>query len=142
VVAGVGSVLITTVILMGALFLLMRRWTLPFGAGLVLFGGFGLLMEVLEGFDYTYELIAPLLAGLTVDLLARAAGTGRDRLTSLRILAFVVPVVMWTAHFGIFSMLSEVNWPVAVWAGLIVFSGLAGVGLSLLAFPFRAVANT
>ena len=138
VVAGVGSVLITTMILMGALFLLMRRWVLPFGTGLVLFGGFGLLMELLEGFEYRQELIAPVVAGLAVDLLVRALRPGADRPATLRILAFSVPVVMWILHFGIFSVFTEINWPVSVWAGLIVFSGLAGVGLSLLAFPWAA----
>ena len=57
-------------------------------------------------------------------------------------MAFVVPVVMWMVHFGIFAVLSEINWPVAVWTGLIVFTGLAGVGLSLLAFPFRSGAQS
>jgi hypothetical protein len=142
VVAGVGSVLITTMILMGALLLLMRRWTVPFGAGLVLFSGFGLLMELLEGFDYPGELIAPLVAGLAVDLLVRALRPGADRPASLRILAFAVPVVMWIVHFAVFSVSAEINWPVSVWTGLIVFAGLAGIGLSLLAFPFRRAAET
>jgi hypothetical protein len=137
VVAGVGSVLITTVILMGTLLLLMRRWVLPFGAGLVLFGGFGLLMELLEGFDYQQELIAPVMAGLAVDLLVRSLRPGADRPAALRILAFTVPFVMWIVHFGLFSVFVEINWPVAVWSGLIFFAGLTGVGLSLLAFPFR-----
>jgi hypothetical protein len=136
VVAGVGSVLITTVILMGTLLLLMKRWVMPFGAGLVLFGGFGLLMELLEGFDYRQELIAPVVAGLGVDLLVRTLRPGADRPAALRILAFAVPVLMWVVHFGLFSVSAEINWPVAVWSGLIFFSGLAGVGLSLLAFPF------
>jgi hypothetical protein len=142
VVAGVGSVLITTMILMGALLLLMRRWVLPFGAGLVLFGGFGLLMELLEGLNYPQELIAPVLAGLAVDLLARALRPGSDGPAPVRILAFAVPVVMWIAHFGLFSMSAEINWPVPVWTGLIFFSGLAGVGLSLLVFPFRPAVET
>jgi len=137
VVAGVGSVLITTVILMGALLLLLRRWVLPFGAGMVLFGGFGLLMELLEGFDYPQEMIAPVLAGLTVDLVVRWLRPGAGRPASLRILAFAVPVAMWIAHFGLFSLVAEINWPVSVWTGLIFFAGLAGVGLSLLVFPFR-----
>ncbi|MGH8947544.1 MAG: hypothetical protein ACRDXF_01700, partial [Acidimicrobiia bacterium] len=141
VVAGVGSVLITTVILMGTLLLLMRRWVLPFGIGLVLFSGFGLLMELLEGFDYRRELIAPVVAGLAVDLLVRALRPGADRPAALRILAFVVPVLMWIVHFGIFGVVSDINWPVAVWTGLIFFAGLAGVGLSLLAFPFRSGAD-
>ena len=142
VVAGVGSVLITTMILMGALLLLMRRWVLPFGAGLILFGGFGLLMELLEGFDFPQELIAPVLAGLTVDLLTRALRPEPDPPGSLRILAFVVPVVMWIPHFGLFAVSSEINWPVSVWTGLIFFAGLAGVGLSLLVFPFRPGVET
>ena len=137
VVAGVGSVLITTVILMGALLLLMRRWVLPFGAGLVLFGGFGLLMELLEGFDFPQELIAPVLAGLAVDVLGRALRPGAAHPGFLRLLAFTVPVVMWIVHFGLFAMSAEINWPVSVWTGLIFFAGLAGVGLSLLVFPFR-----
>ncbi len=135
VVAGVGSVLITTVILMGALLLLMRRWQLPFGAGLLLFGGFGVLMEMLEGFDFPQELIAPIAAGLVVDLLIRGLRPGSDRLAMLRVFVFVVPIVLWGVHFALFAGYSEINWPVAVWSGLIVFAGLAGVGLSLLAFP-------
>jgi hypothetical protein len=135
VLAGVGSILITTIILMGALLLLMRRWALPTGAGLVLFGGFGLLMEGLEGFDFPEDLIAPLAAGLTVDLLRRALRPGADRVGRLRFLVFAVPVVMWSVRFGVFEVYSDINWPVAVWTGVIIFSGLAGVGLSLLASP-------
>jgi hypothetical protein len=39
-------------------------------------------------------------------------------------------------------MSAEINWPVPVWTGLIFFSGLAGVGLSLLVFPFRPAVET
>ena len=138
VVAGVGSVLITTIILMGALLLLMRRWQLPFGAGLLLFGGFGVLMEMLEGFDYSQDLIAPIVAGLVVDLLIQVLRPGTDRLATLRVFVFVIPIVLWSVHFALFTGYSDLNWPVAVWSGLIVFAGLAGVGLSLLAFPFRS----
>jgi hypothetical protein len=35
----------------------------------------------------------------------------------------------------VFEVYSDINWPVAVWTGVILFAGLAGVGLSLLAFP-------
>jgi hypothetical protein len=135
VVAGVGSILLTTIILMGGLIVLMRRWALPLGVGLVLFGGFGLLMEVLEGFDFPGDLIAPLAAGLTADLLGRALHPGKDRLARLRVLVFAVPVVLWSVRFAVFEVSADINWPLEVWTGIIVFSGLAGVGLSLLAFP-------
>ncbi|MGH8916517.1 MAG: hypothetical protein ACRDZM_18625 [Acidimicrobiia bacterium] len=135
VVAGVGSIMLTTIIVIGALLLLMRRWLLPPGAGLLLFGGFGLLMETLEGFDFALELIPPLAAGLVVDLLGPLLRRDRQRSAPIRVLAFLTPVVMWSVHFALFATHAEINWPVSVWAGLILFTGLAGIGLSLLVFP-------
>ena len=135
VVAGVGSILITTMILMGGLLLLMRRWDLPLGAGVLYFAGFGVTMEILEGYDFPGDLIAPLAAGLLVDLLVWLWPPGPEGVGRIRGLAFLVPVVMWSVYFMVFETSSEIAWPVAVWSGLIVFAGLAGVGLSLLAFP-------
>ena len=127
---GISSILITTVIVMGPLLLLMGRWRIPFGTGLAMFALVGLLMEMLEGYDFPEDVIAPVIGGITVDLLLRL-----QRPLSIRLFAFLVPVVMWTARFGLFELYSDINWPVSVWTGIIVFSGLASVGISLLAFP-------
>jgi len=135
VVAGIGSILITTIILVGCLLLFMRRWALPPGAGLILFGGFGLLMEALEGFEFPEDLIAPLAAGLTVEALSPVLRPSTSPPALLRLFVFVVPVVLWGVRFAVFELYSDINWPVAVWTGIIVFSGLTGVGLSLLVSP-------
>jgi hypothetical protein len=127
---GIAGILITTVIVMGALLLMMRRWRLPFGTGLAMFAIVGLLMEMLEGYDFPEDVIAPVIGGLTVELLLR-----RQRPISIRLFAFLVPVVMWSARFAVFEMFADMNWPVSVWTGIIVFSGLTAVGLSLLTFP-------
>jgi hypothetical protein len=127
---GISSILISTVITMGTLFLMMRRWRLPFGAGLAMFALVGLLMEMLEGYDFPEDVIAPVIGGLTIDLLLRLR-----RPLPVRWFAFLVPVAMWIARFAVFEAFADINWPVSVWTGIIAFSGLAGVGLSLLAFP-------
>ena len=134
-VVGIMSILITTIILMGALVLLVRRWKPPFGAGLVMFGLFGLLMGGLNGYEFPTDLIPPLVGGMTADLLIRFLRPGSGGLGSIRWLAFVVPLVMWSTRMALFSVSSEINWPASVWTGLIVLAGLAGVGVSLLAFP-------
>lgn len=135
VVAGISSMLVTTVIVMGALLLLMRRWRLPTGSAFCLFGFFGLLMEVLEGYDFPEDVIAPLAAGLFAEILIRYLRPEPHRLAMVRLFAFMVPTLMWGVRFVVFEQFSDINWPVAVWSGAIVFAGLAGVGLSLLVFP-------
>jgi hypothetical protein len=139
---GISSILITTVILMGVLLLVMRRWRLPAGSGIVFFGLVGLLMEWLEGFDYPEDLAAPLAAGIAAELLRVWLRPGDDRVPALRMFAFLVPVSMWGVRFAVFEWISDIHWPVEVWSGTIVFAGLAGVGLSLLAFPIAEHSDT
>lgn len=134
-VTGIAAILITTLTLMGALLLVMRRWKPPWGAGLIIFGLVGVLMETLEGYDFPEVVVAPLIGGLTTDLLVQWVWSRWDRLAAVRVTAFVVPVSMWSVRFAVFERFSDINWPVSVWSGTIVFAGLAGVGLSLLAFP-------
>lgn len=134
-VAGIASILITTVILMGGLLLLMRRWTPPFGSGLVLFGLYGMLMEILEGYRFPEDVVAPLAGGLVADLAIKYLSTEARGALAVRVVAFVVPVAMWGVRFAVFERYSDINWPVSVWTGAIVFAGLAGVSLSLLAYP-------
>ncbi len=131
-VAGLSSILITTVILMGGLLLLLRRWKLPPGSALFLFAVFGALMEVLEGYDFPEDLIAPVLAGVAAEAIVALAMPRLPHALGIRILAFLVPVVMWSGRFLVFEQFSDIAWPVSVWTGTIFFAGLAGVGLSVL----------
>jgi hypothetical protein len=132
-VTGIAGILITTVILMGAVLFLLRRWLPPFGSFTLLFGVFGILMESLEGYRYPEDMIAPLLGGLAADVLLRSMAARWNRPSTIRLFAFLVPVVMWSVRFVVFERFGDINWPVSAWTGTVVFAGLAGVGLSLLA---------
>lgn len=136
VIVGMSSILITTVIGVGALLLLMKLWELPFGSGLVMFGLFGGLMELLEGYQFTEDVVAPLVAGLAVDLIIRYARPRDERRFAMRWFAFLVPAAMWTTRFVVFEQFSDIRWPIEIWTGAVILAGLTGVGLSLLAFPF------
>ncbi len=134
-VAGLSSILITTVILVGGLLLLLRRWTIPPGTALVLFTVFGALMELLEGYDFPEDLIAPVIAGVAAEVMLFWVTPRLRQDVGVRLLAFVVPVVMWVTRFIVFEQFSDIAWPVSVWTGTIFFAGLAGVGLSILSNP-------
>ncbi len=99
-----------------------------------MFGLLGALMEALEGYDFPEDLIAPLAGGLMADLLIRYLDPRPARLQAVRWFAFLVPVTMWSVRFVVFEQSSDIRWPLEIWTGTILFAGLAGVGLSLLAF--------
>lgn len=133
-VAGFSSILITTVILMGGLLLLLRRWKLPVGSALFFFAVFGGLMETLEGYDFPEDLVAPVIAGVAAELII-AGLRPLSRTMRLRVLSFLTPIVMWGTRFVVFEQFSDIAWPVSVWTGVIFFTGLTGLGLSVLTHP-------
>ena len=134
-VAGLAAILITTTILMGGLLLLLRRWKLPAWSALLYFTVFGALMETLEGYDFPEDLIAPVVAGVAVELFLLIVIPRVRPDLGLRILAFIVPVVLWGTRFVVFEQFADINWPVSVWTGTIFFAGLTGLGLSVLSHP-------
>ena len=134
-VAGLSAILITTTILMGGLLLLLSRWNLPAGSALLYFTVYGGLMETLEGYDFPEDLIAPVVAGVAAELFLQVRVPRVRPDLGLRILAFMVPVVLWGTRFIVFEQFADINWPVSVWTGTIFFAGLAGLGLSVLSHP-------
>ena len=126
------AILITTVILMGTTLLLLRRWRLPMGSLTVLFGAVAVLDSSLWGFDMGETALAGVVAGFAADLLTQRLQRSASTATTLRVVGFVVPVVLWLAYFGLLAMFYSVGWSVELWSGITVMSGLAGLGLAVL----------
>lgn len=139
---GVAARLITTVILMVPVLLLLRRWTPPAGTFSVFFGLYGIFMLVLDEFRMPEMVVAMLLAGITADVItAKMSGTSEQRRVALRLLAAVVPAVLWSAHFAVLAVTDNLGWPFALWGGVVLFSAGTGYVLSLLAVPPRGAAG-
>lgn len=137
-VAGLSSMLLTTMILMGSLLFLMKRWPVPRGSALLMFTTYGALMELLEGYSFPEDLVAPIIAGILAEAMLAWGLPRLSGVSGVRVMAFLVPVAMWTARFAVFEQFSDIAWPTSVWTGAIFFSGLAGIGLSLLSHPITS----
>ena len=122
------SVIVTTVLLMGAAFVLRARWELPSGTLLVMFTGFALLMTGLHGFAQVAVVLPAVLAGALADGMFRAR-------VSPRLIGAVVPTVLWSAWFATYGAMWGLDWTPELWGGAIVFGGLTGLALSFLAQP-------
>lgn len=129
-VRGITGILLTNILFLGALAWTLTRWRQPpAGTFTILLGAPALLMASLLAFDHVALVAAPIVGGMTADVLV---SRGHSRRTVL----LLVPAVTWTAWFAVFHAVWRIGWEVEIWTGAIVLAVLSGAGLELLA-PVR-----
>lgn len=132
--------LATTLVLMGPLLLLLRRWRLPVGAVTLLFGVVSALVGVLYAgvTPWTPTLVA-VGAGVLGDglLLALRPGPEPDDRVRLLIFAAALPTILWALNFVAWASVGPITWPVELWSGTIALAAMTGFGLALLSSPPR-----
>jgi hypothetical protein len=135
---GVTGILLETAIMMGIIFVMLRRWPrLPIGTFATLFGLNALMMSFLA--DDTPALAVALLSaliGLAFDLLNRALRPAAGPVWGLRIFAFTAPFVYYLIYFlALLAIHGSFGWSTHLWTGAIVEAGLVGLLLSYLVAP-------
>ncbi len=131
---GVLATQVSTVIMIGSVLLLLRRWNPPFGTFSVVFGVIGPFMAGLDGFTFWWQIIAPFVGGVTADVVLRVTA-GRSRRTRAAAVGLVTPLLMWAVASLALHTAWGILWPPELWVGQIVMAMLVGFVLSLLVFP-------
>lgn len=131
---GVASILLQTALIMGVVLLAIRRWRLPLGSFTIILTATFVLSSILANPIPPLLLVAVLgiINGLIIDVLNLALKPSVERVTVLRLFAFLVPVVTEVVYFFAIQMLHGIVWVVHLWAGSIVLAGVVGVFLSYL----------
>lgn len=132
---GVGNILLTNVILLAPVLLLIRRWSIPFGSVTVMYSLVGLLMAAVTGSAYPLLLAVPVIAGLATDVLVKGLRPSTTRRGALRALATVSPIVTWSLYFLATHLEEGIAWPPGLWLGTILWTGVSGLALSVVAVP-------
>ena len=134
--AGIGSFIVTTVVLFGPLLFLLRRWDSPPGAILVVIGVQSVAMAGLEGFADPGIVVRGVIGAAVVEGIARALRPGPRRLVALRAFCLLAPAAFWTVYLaGAAIADGGLGWKAEIWGGAIVWSALTLVGLSLVMYP-------
>lgn len=136
-IAGTASVLLTTVILMGPLLLALRRWQLPAGSLIVVWGINMVAMAIVNWHHaYTFWLMfAMLVAVVVLDLIRLRLEPLASKAGALRLFAAVAPLCLMASYFVALLLTEGTDWSIHLWTGVVVEAGIAGWLLSYLVAP-------
>jgi len=132
---GTASILLQSGVLVALLLLAIRSFgrQLPFGWLTFVFGLNGAAMSVPHVDPWVFPLIV--VAGLVADMLYRWLQPEIQRPIRVRLFAALVPIVLYSLYFLTLAFIGGTWWPVPLWAGAIVMSGIVGWLISYLVVP-------
>ena len=133
VIAGVASTLVTTVVLFGAVRVLVGVGTPPAGALTVLFATTAVLVSV--AFDEDAEgVVAGLIAGAALDVLLWARARGRLG-WSLPACFAASAAALWLVYVGLLSIIDGIDWQAEIWLGAVALNALAALTVAVVTAP-------
>lgn len=133
---GIASEVVTTLVLLGPILLLLRRWRLPLGAVTAIFIGYGLLVNVMTSYRDIVLIIPLILTGIAIDLFQNRAKAG-ERLTlgGIRAVGPLAAAVLWISYYAVLALDKGLGWTPTMWVGAIMVGIFTGFGVAFLVAP-------
>src|SRR4051812_15628278 len=133
---GVASEIITTLVLLGPILLLLRRWRLPLGAVTATFTGFGLMVNIMTSYRDIVLIIPLILTGIVIDVLQNRARAG-ERLTlgGIRTVGPAAGAVLWISYYAVLAADKGLGWRPTLWVGAIMVGIMTGFAVAFLIAP-------
>lgn len=138
---GVAGLLLQGTSFAATFLLVIRRFRIRFGSFTLICLINGALVVPLKG---QWEMLAvAALTGLSADIGYARLKPSPSQLGRLRVFSFFVPAAFAGLYLAAVTLTNGIWWPVHVWSGAILVTGLGGLLVSYLAFPPEAgrVAN-
>lgn len=127
---------LTTVVLLAPLLLLARRWRIPFGTATILYTASATISGALTGFRNVNILLAMVVAGLAVDLIAMRLRPTSARRTAYWLFAALAPLVTWVLYLAAASIaVGSLPAVPELWTGAPIVASLIGWLLGALMLP-------
>jgi len=134
-VAGLGAYLASTAaFLLPVLAQRRLRTSWPTGSAFAAVTAVALLGTMLTGFRYLVPAVAAVIGAFVVEVSRRWWPARAD---AWLILAAALPASVWAGQLTGMAISVGVAWPVELWAGIVVLTGLAGLAVALVSAPAR-----
>jgi hypothetical protein len=133
--ASTAGIMLFTVVLMGAILLMRRRFRIPAGTLTITLTFMALLWPMLTEYREADLIPVLVLTGVIGDLLLARLGDGP--VGRIRLFAGLLPLAMWSLFFIDIALFGDggLGWEATLWFGLLVTTAGIGYAVSLLVFP-------
>ncbi|MBI3686912.1 MAG: hypothetical protein HY241_06125 [Actinobacteria bacterium] len=138
---GLASILVTNLILVGAVLYLSRRWIVPLGTATTLYTTVGLMLGLASQYAFPGALAGLVASGLVADLVLAVVRPDPDGRGRTWLAGALVPAVTWTTYLAVVAVTSGVTWPAELSSGVVVWAALSGLALAVLMVPTRPAAS-
>ena len=132
---GIAAILLTTLILYSSALLLLRRWQTPMLSFTVMFALVATMIQAVGAFSRPWLIAVAAIGGLGADLLVRKLRPSVERPWPFRIFAALAPILFWAVYVAATAMTEGIGWELEIWTGVVIWSGILGLGLSVLMLP-------
>lgn len=132
------GILLTTLVLVGLLLLLARRWRLPFGTATTMYTAVAVLTNALSQFRDPELIVAAVLAGVAADLVLVGLRPDPARPRRYWAAGVLIPLLTWCLYYAVLALTDGIGQTAPVWTGSIVWAALFGGTLALLMAPPNA----
>jgi hypothetical protein len=131
---GIASMVITTMVLLGPVLLLLRRWALPFGGVTLIYLGYGLLVSIMTEYRDAVLILPLILTGLVIDVIQSRAD-GRLKLGGIRAVGPIGAAVLWLSYYGVLALDKGIGWAPTLWVGALMVGVMTGFAVAFLVAP-------
>ena len=120
-----GSILVTSLVLLVPALFVRRNWRTPYGSLLFLYTFLMLLQAGLSEFEQWALVFVGVAVGLVADVAIR-------RQLAPSVVGALVPLAAWSTYFLVFELQTGVGWSPELWAGVTLLSSGLGALLGYL----------
>jgi hypothetical protein len=135
--ASTAGIMLFTIVLMGAILAMRRRFLIPAGTLTITLSFMALLWPMLTEYREADLIPVLVLTGVIGDLLLLRLGGSGTPVGRIRLFAALLPLAMWSLFFICIALFGDggLGWKATLWFGLLVTTSGIGFAVSLLVFP-------
>ena len=136
-IGGAVGTFLTAGLLIGPVLLVLRRWQLPLGSLILIWGLNTIAMQLLNSrHDYAWWQAGTMLVAVVVsEGVYRLLRPSSTRTVALHGFAFAAPVLLLGSYFIAMLFTEGTSWSIHLWTGTVIEAGLVGWLLSYLVAP-------